>query len=140
MNNFRYVVVAVAATALLVAPSFASEIPAPPFETAVEHSNAARDTQNGQADNNKPRQPTDAKSGAAAPDRADSKENAGATASDKVRKWTRARWNAARKSWSDKNAKFYACSADWRKSNGGRKYAFHDQRESIFRCMNDGEG
>lgn len=140
MNNFRYIV-AIAATALFVTPCFAGEIPAPPFETAVEHSSTARDTQNGPVDNKKLRRPTDPESRAAAPGHlTDSQEIADPTASDRVRKWTRTRWNAARKSWSNKNAKFYACSAEWRKSNSGRKYAFHDQREFIFRCMNDNQG
>ncbi len=56
--------------------------------------------------------------------------------SDKVKTWTSERWNAARKHWADDNAKFYACSNQWRASNGGARYTFHDQREFIFRCMN----
>ena len=59
-----------------------------------------------------------------------------ASTSDKIKTWTRARWNAARKHWADDNAKFYGCSHKWRVSNQGARYRFHEQREFIFSCMN----
>ena len=55
----------------------------------------------------------------------------------KVKVWTRARWEAARKHWAQDNAKFYACSHTWRQRMGGRKYSLHDQRDFLFHCMND---
>lgn len=55
----------------------------------------------------------------------------------RVKVWTRARWEAARKHWARDNAKFYACSDKWRERTGGRKYSFHDQREFLFQCMNN---
>lgn len=55
----------------------------------------------------------------------------------KLKIWTRARWEAARKHWAQDNAKFYACNHKWRQQMGGRKYTLHDQREFLFHCMND---
>ena len=59
------------------------------------------------------------------------------SAISRVKVWTRARWEAARKHWSQDNAKFYACSHTWRQRMGGRKYSLHDQRDFLFHCMND---
>jgi hypothetical protein len=55
----------------------------------------------------------------------------------KVRIWTRARWEAARRHWTQDNAKFFACSGKWREQVNGRKYSLHDQREFLFQCMSD---
>jgi hypothetical protein len=55
----------------------------------------------------------------------------------RLKAWTRARWEAARKHWSQDNAKFYACSNRWREQTSGRKYSLHDQREFLFQCMNN---
>ena len=59
------------------------------------------------------------------------------SAVSKLKVWTRARWEAARKHWAQDNAKFYACNHKWRQQMGGRKYSLHDQREFLFHCMND---
>ena len=55
----------------------------------------------------------------------------------KVKTWTRARWEAARRHWAQDNAKFFACSDKWREQVNGRKYSLHDQREFLFQCMSD---
>ena len=55
----------------------------------------------------------------------------------RVKVWTRARWEAARKHWSKDNAKFYACSNRWREQTSGGKYSLHNQREFLFQCMNN---
>lgn len=55
----------------------------------------------------------------------------------RVKVWTRQRWEAARKHWAKDNAKFYACSNKWREQTNGRKYSLHDQREFLFKCMNE---
>jgi hypothetical protein len=55
----------------------------------------------------------------------------------KVKVWTRQRWEAAKKHWAKDNAKFYACNNKWREQTKGRKYSFHDQREFLFKCMNE---
>jgi len=59
------------------------------------------------------------------------------SAISKVKVWTRARWEAARKHWAQDNAKFYACNHQWRRQMGGRKYTLHDQRDFLFHCIND---
>lgn len=59
------------------------------------------------------------------------------SALSKVKIWTRARWEAAKKHWAQDNAKFYACNHQWRQQMDGRKYTLHDQREFLFHCMND---
>jgi hypothetical protein len=61
------------------------------------------------------------------------------TATAKVKMWTRARWEAARRHWAQDNARFYACSNKWREQTNGRKYSLHDQREFLFQCMSDGK-
>jgi predicted transposase YbfD/YdcC len=59
------------------------------------------------------------------------------SAVSRVKAWTRARWEDARKHWSHDNAKFYACSNRWREQTSGRKYSLHDQRKFLFQCMNN---
>ena len=59
------------------------------------------------------------------------------SALSKVKVWTRARWEAAKKHWANDNAKFYGCTEQWRQQTGGRKYTLHDQRDFLFHCMND---
>ena len=54
----------------------------------------------------------------------------------KVRSWTKAQWDAARKHWAQDNARFYACSGKWREQTEGRKFSLRDQREFLFQCMN----
>ena len=55
----------------------------------------------------------------------------------KVRDWTKAQWNAARKHWAQDNARFYACNGKWREQTEGRRFSLRDQREFLFQCMND---
>ena len=55
----------------------------------------------------------------------------------KVKVWTRGRWEAAKKHWAHDNAKFYACTEQWRQQTGGGKYTLRDQRDFLFHCMND---
>ncbi len=54
----------------------------------------------------------------------------------KVRDWTKAQWDAARKHWAQDNARFYACNSKWREQTEGRKFSLRDQREFLFQCMN----
>ena len=54
----------------------------------------------------------------------------------KVRDWTKAQWDAARKHWAQDNARFYACNSTWREQTDGRRFSLRDQREFLFQCMN----
>jgi hypothetical protein len=59
------------------------------------------------------------------------------SALSKVKIWTRGRWEAAKKHWVHDNAKFHACTQQWRQQTQGRKYTLHDQRDFLFHCMTD---
>jgi hypothetical protein len=61
------------------------------------------------------------------------------SAVSRVKAWTRARWEAAKKHWVRDNAKFYSCSDKWREQTSGRKYSLHDQREFLSKCMNNAD-
>lgn len=55
--------------------------------------------------------------------------------SSKIKTWTRARWEAAKKRWAQNEAKFSDCQNKLREQSKHRKRSLHEQREFLYRCM-----
>src|SRR5262245_52073277 len=57
------------------------------------------------------------------------------TATQRLRQWTKARLEAAKKRWARNNAKFSACANELAESRRTRRITIHDQGHFLQECM-----